>query len=199
MEVYLIRHTTPDIKKGLCYGQSDLDTTDTFFDEAQCIRPHLPDHINHVFSSPLRRCRKLAEHLFPNHHIRFEERLKEINCGDWEMKLWDEIEPDYLKQWMEDFVHTPIPGGESYMQLYNRVVQFFTTLPSDGAVALVAHGGVIRSILSHVEQVALQESFNVFSLRYGCVVRVHRNDAALTHSVLHNPPAEKEQHRPSNY
>lgn len=197
MEVYLIRHTTPDIQKGQCYGQADLDVTGSFEQEAQCILPHLPEHISHVFSSPLQRCRKLAEYLFPNHAIAFEDRLKEINCGEWELKLWDEIEPDYLKRWMDDFVNVSIPGGESYLQLYHRVVSFFDTLPRNAAVAVVAHGGVIRSILSHIEQVALQESFNVFSLRYGCVVRVHLDNATLTHSVLHNPPAEKEQHRPT--
>lgn len=199
MEVYLIRHTTPNIQKGLCYGQSDLDITETFAQEAECILPHLPRHIAHVYSSPLQRCRKLAEYLFPDHKIMLEDRLKEINCGEWEMKLWDEIEPEYLKHWMDDFVNTSIPGGESYVQLYDRVVSFFETLPRQGAIALVAHGGVIRSILSYVEKVALHDSFNVFSLRYGCVVRLHLQNDALTHAVLHNPPAEKEQHRPSNY
>lgn len=199
MEIYLIRHTTPDIKKGLCYGQSDLDTTPSFEQEAQCIRPHLPGHITHVFSSPLQRCRKLAEYLFPEHPIVFEDSLKEINCGNWEMKLWDEIDKMHLRSWMEDFVHGSMPGGESYAQLYNRVVAFFQSLPQQGAAALIAHGGVIRSILSHVEQISLHDSFNAFSLRYGCVVRIHKDNNKLTHDVLHNPPAEQEQHRPSSY
>jgi alpha-ribazole phosphatase len=199
MEIYLIRHTTPDIKKGLCYGQADLDVTESFEQEAQCIRPHLPEHITQVYSSPLQRCRKLAEYLFPDREIVLESRLKEINCGDWELKLWDEIEPSYLQRWMDDFVNTCIPGGESYVQLYERVVQFFESLPRQGAVALVAHGGVIRSILSHVEQVGLKESFDTFSIRYGCVVRLHLQNNRLTHAIIHNPPAEKEQHRPSYY
>ena len=25
MEIYLVRHTTPNIKKGICYGQTDID------------------------------------------------------------------------------------------------------------------------------------------------------------------------------
>ncbi|MEM9897397.1 MAG: alpha-ribazole phosphatase, partial [Bacteroidota bacterium] len=25
MEIYLIRHTTPEISKNICYGQSDLE------------------------------------------------------------------------------------------------------------------------------------------------------------------------------
>src|SRR5919112_6388007 len=115
MELYLIRHTTPDITKGLCYGQSDLDVTDSFEPEAQCIRPHVPPHISHVFSSPLQRCRKLAEYLFPAQPIVFDDRLKEINCGFWEMKLWDEIDKEHLRSWMDDFVHTSMPGGESYV------------------------------------------------------------------------------------
>lgn len=199
MEIYLIRHTTPDIRKGLCYGQSDLDVTASFEQEARCIKPHLPAHITQVFSSPLQRCRKLAAYLFPNHAITFDDRLKEIHCGEWEMKLWDEIEPEYLQRWMNDFVHTCIPGGESYVQLYERVVSFFESLPRQGAIALVSHGGVIRSILSYVQQIALQDSFHVFSLRYGCVARVHLQDDTLTHAILHNPPSEKEQHRPSYY
>ena len=199
MEVYLIRHTTPDIKKGMCYGQADLDTTGSFEQEAECIRPHLPLHFDAVYSSPLRRCRKLAEYLFPGRPIHFEDRLKEINCGDWELKLWDEIEPEYLKKWMNDFVNTTIPGGESYVMLHDRVVRFFESLPRSGTIALVSHGGVMRSLLAYVAQVALSESFQSFSIRYGCVVHIHLADDTFRHRILHNPPTGQEQHRPSNY
>lgn len=30
MDIYLIRHTTPAIAKGICYGQTDLDVTANF-------------------------------------------------------------------------------------------------------------------------------------------------------------------------
>jgi len=33
MEIYLIRHTTPDVAKGICYGQTDLDVANTFEEE----------------------------------------------------------------------------------------------------------------------------------------------------------------------
>ena len=52
MEIYLIRHTTPNIAKGICYGQTDLDITDTFEQEVVRIKPHLPKNIQTVFSSP---------------------------------------------------------------------------------------------------------------------------------------------------
>lgn len=199
MEVYLIRHTTPAIEKGTCYGQADLDITDSFEQEAQCIRPHLPAYIRTVYSSPLQRCRKLAEYLFPEKKIVLEDRLKEISCGDWELKLWDDIEPVYLKKWMDDSIHTIIPGGESYMQLYSRVRQFFDRLPLQQPVAIVSHGGVMRSLLSYINNITLKDSFDAFSIRYGCVIKVEAHPQGWRHAVLHNPASEKEQHRPSYY
>lgn len=37
MKIYLIRHTTPHIEKGICYGQTDLDVAETFNNEAEII------------------------------------------------------------------------------------------------------------------------------------------------------------------
>lgn len=196
MEIYLIRHTTPLIKKGTCYGQADLDVTESFDDEAACVREHIPAYISEVYSSPLKRCRQLAEFLFPTHSIQFEDRLKEIHCGDWEMKLWDEINSEHLEAWKADFVNVSTPGGESYQDLYDRVAGWFDALPPKKTVAIVAHGGVIRSLLSHVHSVALKDSFEQFKLRYGCVVKLVKNDDTFRHTILHNPWTVEEQHRP---
>jgi alpha-ribazole phosphatase len=197
MEIYLIRHTTPDIKKGVCYGQADLDTTESFQDEASAISQIIPKEIETVYSSPLKRCRKLAEHLFPQQSIQFDDRLKEIHCGEWEMRPWDDIDQPLLQNWMSDFVHVCIPGGESYTQLYQRVVHFFEAVPKSGRMAIVSHGGVMRSLLSYINKVALKESFDVFSIRYGCVVKLQMEEEGFKHAILHNPVFEKEQHRPS--
>lgn len=198
MEIYLIRHTTPDIQKGTCYGQADLDLVASFHEEASCIRQHLPDNIEMVYSSPLKRCRQLAHNLFPGHSIQFDDRIKEIDCGAWELKPWDTIDQAALKSWMSDFVNVVIPGGESYTDLYLRTTSFFRELPLEyKRVAIVSHGGVLRSLLSFISNVALQESFDVFKLFYGCVIRVNKENDGFSHLILHNPVAEKEQHRPS--
>lgn len=196
MEIYLIRHTTPLIEKGTCYGQADLDVTESFLDEAACIKQHLPSNIETVYSSPLKRCKQLAQHLFPEHAIQFTDQLKEIHCGEWEMKLWDEIEKEQLQLWMDDFVNVSIPGGESYLDLYHRVSNWFEKLPYSGTIAIVAHGGVIRSILSHIHEVALKDSFDQFKIHYGCVIRIDKSDCRFQHHILHNPLTEREQHRP---
>ena len=64
MEIYLIRHTTPSIKKGICYGQTDVDLNfDTFEFELCEIKKKLPSNIDIFYCSPLTRCLKLAQRL----------------------------------------------------------------------------------------------------------------------------------------
>src|SRR2546430_1356701 len=118
MSIYLIRHTTPDIEKGICYGQSDIGVTDSFQAEAALIKSVLNEPVEQVYCSPLVRCHKLATHLFPAHTIALEPYLMEIHCGEWEMKHWDHFPPEIIDPWMKDFVNVCIPGGESYVQLY---------------------------------------------------------------------------------
>src|ERR1700760_2016001 len=84
-DIYLIRHTTPAVAKGICYGQTDLDITESFAAEAGIIRQHLPEDIALVYSSPLQRCARLARHLFPTHLVSLQDDLMEVFCGDWEM------------------------------------------------------------------------------------------------------------------
>lgn len=200
MEIYLIRHTTPDIVKGLCYGQTDLDVVNTFLQEAEQIKPHLPATITTVYSSPLQRCSKLAKALFPTHAITYHEHLQEINCGEWEMQHWDEIPKQALQPFLADFVNIAMPSGESYIDLYNRVIACFEQVAQQPKpIAIVAHGGVIRSILSHITNTPLIEAFNVFKLYYGCVVKLFIDtNKQLNYQILHNIiPPQPEQHKPS--
>lgn len=197
MEIYLIRHTTPDVEKGVCYGQSDLRVTESFAEEVTLIQPHLPERFDAVYSSPLIRCRQLAETLFPDAAIKFDDRLKEIHCGDWELLPWDAIDREVMDGWMENRIHACIPGGESYQQLYNRVVDFFEGIRHAGRVAVVSHGGVLRSLLAYITGTPLHQSFDAFKIHYGCVARLRKDDDAFVHSILHNRQTAVEQHRPS--
>ena len=46
MDIYIIRHTTPDIAKGICYGQTNLELTDDFQAESDAILSKLPKNAN---------------------------------------------------------------------------------------------------------------------------------------------------------
>ncbi|HEX9513765.1 MAG TPA: alpha-ribazole phosphatase family protein [Puia sp.] len=216
-EIYLIRHTTPAVAKGICYGQTDLDITESFHEEAAVIRQYLPEGIVSVHSSPLQRCSRLASHLFPAHPIVLHDELMEIHCGEWEMRGWDDLPKEEIDPWMKDFVQVRIPGGESYLDLHQRVTRCYETIRTGssatreastaaascsdaGPLAIVAHGGVIRSILSSITNTPLIDSFKVFSLHYGCVIRLFGETDLLQYEMLSNrPPEEKEQHKPRSF
>lgn len=172
MEIYLVRHTTPNIEKGICYGQSDLDVIDSFDSEVSEIHTKLPlKEITRVYSSPLKRCKRLAESF--DLPIIFDERLQELDFGDWELKAWDDMSKEELNPWMEDFVNVPVPNGESYVMLQQRILDFYKNLPSntDDIIVIVSHAGPIRALLSHLQKIALKDSFSI-KLEYGEVVKI---------------------------
>jgi alpha-ribazole phosphatase len=200
MEIYLIRHTTPLVEHGVCYGWADLDVTETFLQEADIIKQHLSNSIEAIYSSPLQRCKKLAEELFADATISYQHNLKEINCGKWELQKWDDILKHEIDPWMNDFVNVQIPQGESYVDLHSRVVKNFTEIVAQQKnAAIVAHGGVIRSVLSYITNTALIDSFNAFALHYGCVVKIKVEEENFSHTILSNIPSKKEKHKPSQF
>ena len=211
-EIYLIRHTTPAVDKGICYGQTDLDVTESFGEEAELILQSLPPGITTVYSSPLKRCTLLAEHLFPDLPVLLRPELMELHCGSWEMCGWDHLPKEEVDPWMEDFVNVRVPGGESYIDLFQRVLACWKEIVgrevpggevvpagnANGQIAIVAHGGVIRSILAAVTGTPLVDSFKAFSLHYGCVVKV-RPGIASFETLWNQTPPEKEQHKPTSF
>ncbi len=146
MKVTFIRHTRVGIPKGICYGWTDVPVADTFEEEAAVTLRNLGDNkFDKVYTSPLTRAVKLAE--FCGHaDAERDERLKEMNMGDWEMQKFDEIEDqDALNKWYDDYMHLAATNGESFPKLYSRVSSFLDelkTMPYKN-VAVFAHGGVI--------------------------------------------------------
>ncbi|HOD68932.1 MAG TPA: alpha-ribazole phosphatase [Bacteroidaceae bacterium] len=162
MKVVLIRHTSVDVIPGTCYGQTDVPLTDTFPAEAAVVRNAIPDiRFDVVCSSPLTRCRRLAEFCgYPEPLM--DDRIKELNFGDWEMMMYDEIDDPNIKNWHTHFVDTPIPGGESFRDIYNRVSSFLDSLKESGAknVLIFAHGGVLACAQVYAGHTKLKNIFD---------------------------------------
>jgi len=148
VEVYLIRHTKPEIEKGICYGQSDLTLADTFDAEWKAIQTELPDGIDVIFTSPLQRCMQLATRLSTHYGLKAhtDVRLMEMNFGNWEMKRWDEIDQQQLTSWMANYMNEQCPRGESYSDVRSRLCSFLGDRVNDQArqYMLVTHGGIIK-------------------------------------------------------
>ncbi len=149
MELYLIRHTTPEVGKGICYGQSDVPLAESFAAEWEALRGGLPTGVTCVYTSPLSRCRRLAKRIAAQYAVPLhaDDRLRELNFGRWEMQPWDAIPEPELMTWMNNYVHAACPGGESYTELMGRVASFVAFLrgQAPGRALVVTHAGVIRS------------------------------------------------------
>lgn len=148
MEVVLVRHTSVDVPRGTCYGQTDVPVSDTFEQEARATLVELQQHMpfDKAYTSPLTRARKLAAFCgFP--HAQQDNRLMEMNMGEWEMQRYDEIQDPHLKVWYADYMRQPTTGGEAFPHLYQRVASFLEELKGLGysKVVIFAHGGVLIS------------------------------------------------------
>lgn len=170
MEICLIRHTTPAVEKGICYGQTDLDLADTYPVELEKVKKQVTTEFDLIVSSPLKRCKALAEDLFRGRNILYEDRIREYDFGEWEMMSWDKIDRYLLEKWRANFVDIPAPGGESLMDMSNRIEEFLAELKSQNRkkVAFVTHSGVIRIISAIAEQTDLSRCFD-YQLPYGVV------------------------------
>lgn len=176
MEIYLIRHTTPAVEKGICYGQTDLNVAATFENEAKTVHEQvLYDADTKIYSSPLVRCSKLAKTF--GSKIEYDNRLMELNFGKWEMQAWNDIPADEMNPWMNNFVTTPVPQGESYTMLQERMIHFFKSLldnPVEKSI-VIAHAGSIRALLAYLTKTPLKDSFSI-QLNYGHVLLLEKKD-----------------------
>ena len=173
MEIYLIRHTTPDIAKEICYGQSDIGLVGSFPEESQRILQELPASVDKVFTSPLKRCVQLAQ-LISGSGLEQIWQLQEMDFGDWELKPWSDIPRAELDPWMADFVNHQVPKGESMRLLADRVIAWYSKIKSSKLekIAIVTHAGPIRIILSEVNQTPFEEAFERYPVSYGEVIRI---------------------------
>lgn len=169
MKIYLIRHTAVDVPEGMCYGQTDVPLKTTFEVESKFIQVKInniePDA---VYSSPLSRCTKLAD-ACGYADAKLDNRLMELNFGDWEGELWDELD---MSIWKEDWVHPATPNGESFMQMYQRVSVFLDELKEEyhHSVLIFTHGGVISCARVYFDQIHLTQAFDI-KTKYGEVVK----------------------------
>ncbi|MGZ9676433.1 alpha-ribazole phosphatase [Flavobacterium sp. GNP001] len=176
MEIYLVRHTETVCEKGVCYGQADVEIQTPFETVFKAIVKQLPTDFE-LFSSPLQRCRILATFIqkyaaIPQ--IKHDDRLLEMNFGDWELQPWNAIDEAVLEPWMADFVSVRVPNGESFLDLHDRVLSFIETElthPSQKAIVIVAHAGVIRSILCAYSNLPLKDAFQN-KVDFGQVIRL---------------------------
>lgn len=159
MEIHLIRHTKVNIPNGICYGQSDVALANSF--ESELLGIDFSEKYAQIYSSPLTRCKQLAEKFSPDFKI--EKNWMEMNFGDWELQTWDEIPKIEIQPWFDDFIHTSPPNGESLIQMRNRIITSFQELyirHQNEKILIVTHAGCIRIIINFLQKIPIEELFS---------------------------------------
>ena len=160
MKLLLIRHPKPDVAKGLCYGQTDVPIVESWSHDAQAINTwlskHYPDKTWQFFHSPLVRTRLLAQTLHPQSVS--VEAIKEVDFGNWENRLWNDIPKSEIDEWMACLTNNAPYHGESLTALLERVISWFEGIrQADKDTVLVTHAGVIKVLVAHLCQWPLDQ------------------------------------------
>ena len=137
----------PDAEAGL------LELRDALVDE----------RFDAIYSSDLNRCQQTlawAEVAKANVPLSLEPRLRELDFGEYEGKVYDELkELPHYRAWIDSVGELQIPGGESAAQLRERLDAWLHDLAvnarADGhkKILAVTHGGVIRELRRRFETI----------------------------------------------
>lgn len=116
-----------------------------------------------IYSSDLNRCQQTlawADVAKAGVPLTLEPRLRELDFGEYEGKVYDELKdlPHY-RAWIDSVGELQIPGGESAAQLRERLDGWLYDLATNARVdghkkiLAVTHGGVIRELRRRFETI----------------------------------------------
>ena len=149
-------------------GLNFLSLADSFVEEADALIPSLPA-IDRIVTSPLRRCRLLAERISRELDAPLSEdpRLQEMDFGRWEGMAWSAIPRSEIDAWAASFQHARPHGGESVSMLRRRVLEAIDDYTGrTGHTLIVTHAGIIKAALATGESGSAYRA----TISFGCFV-----------------------------
>ncbi|MDE6442976.1 MAG: alpha-ribazole phosphatase [Muribaculaceae bacterium] len=174
MRVILIRHTSVDVPKGICYGHTDVPLASSFAIEAQIVKERIKTyHFDKVYCSPLSRCVELARFCGYEDAER-DDRLKEMDFGDWEMKAYNDIHDPRLQDWFNDYITIAPTGGESVLDQRSRFESFINEKKeeySNSLIGIFTHGGILINALVSYSNMSYEEVYNS-KPTYGAIIEI---------------------------
>lgn len=155
-ELYLIRHGETELNtKGVYYGWTDCELSKNGVMQAEDLADILQEVcFDAVISSSLTRAVVTAVIVsgFTPGEIIKDDRLKELNFGDWEGLHHSEVKERYREaweSWSNDWRNAAPPKGESFSEMYNRVKSCINDILrayKGKRVLVVSHQGAMRVI-----------------------------------------------------
>ncbi len=166
------------VRHGETEGQSSLrfwGRTDVALDrqgelQAEKLKARLADEaIESIYSSPLKRAQQTASIIVAEREktVLLCPELREIDFGDMEGLNFGEIQerfPQVAALWSQRSARLVYPGGESLTSMERRVARFAARLETDqpaGTVLIVAHAGILRSLICRLLGLAPRHRWNM--------------------------------------
>lgn len=145
-----------------------------------------------VYASSLLRAQETAAAIASHHGlpVQVREELRECSVGRWEGMSWEAIQAEDREghdRFFADPVHTPHPGGESYLDLLNRVRPTINALLDQHAgqnIVVVAHNLANRVYLAELVGIDLKHARKLRQLN--CCVNLLQHTAGQTELVSLN-------------
>ncbi|MCC5867865.1 MAG: histidine phosphatase family protein [Gammaproteobacteria bacterium] len=160
----LLRHPRTQAPPGLCYGRFDPPPASDALASVEALLPDLLG-IAKIITSPSPRCALPAQRLAARLDCRLvtDVRLQELDFGQWEGCLWQDLDRRESDHWAADPLHRAPPGGESFAALQSRVYSVLDELARDDAASnaslLVTHAGPIRAIWMRTSAMSFDQAF----------------------------------------
>lgn len=157
---YFVHGTTTDNEKGLSSGWNDVELSALGVRQSKELTEKTKDmHFDVVFTSDLSRAINSAKLTWgDSYQIITDKRLRECDYGDLNGKPSDKVEP-----LQEESITTPMPNGESYEMVKQRIQDFLDFLKTDYGgqhIAIVAHKAPQLALDVLTKGMTWEEAFN---------------------------------------
>lgn len=175
MKLYVVRHGQTDLNRLSRYqGSIETDLNRRGIAQARRAARLLPDNIDALVSSPMRRALQTAEIIAGHKAVAVETmpEFRERSIGIFEGLSKAEIKQRFPEMWREKLMRrfdAAPPGGESVDEVLVRVqrgIERLLSIHHDGRVVVVAHGFVARAVWALATR-AMRDTFFDYALANG--------------------------------
>ena len=201
MRLIVVRHAETSCNvEGRFTGQTDSPLSLLGEQQILLLGKYLAtEQLDVIVSSDLQRARTTAQAIARHHGLAVQEDadLREISLGTWEGRMFSEVyecEADLVALWKADPLTYAPQGGETLVQLHERIVRalerWYTRFP-DATVVWVTHGSFIGVLICHMLNIDIQRrgqfrrnnaSISEFVFVDGNLVKLVRlNETAFLH------------------
>jgi len=176
--VYRLRHGETANAPQVCLnGHYDVALSEEGWNQSRQLAQALKNlPIRAGYCSDLQRAREGARLIAEPHGLepQAHPELRELSFGDWEGLSLKELHAKYPGEMEQRLKYTEnfrAEGGESFQELRDRVVPKFEEITArhpEDHIVLMCHGGVNRTLLSHILGLPIARLFRI-SQEYGAV------------------------------